>query len=185
MPIYRPTGQKQLNPTDPIGKYSCGAYATAVLVDYATIGGVLVSGKYVRSLTNEPVPDPASPGLSIPQLVAAAKKMNVELTDRSGQTWSSMVDSLRGGRGVLFNVLYEALPVELRAQLSPAVGGHAMAATQLDTEQTRALVYDPLRGKPLWMSLASLSVASVAWAKRIGSGGVIYATTRVVPKVAL
>lgn len=185
MPTYRPDGLKQINPTDPNGRYSCGAYSTAVLVDYATIGGVKVSGKYVRSLTDEAVPDPASPGLSIPQLVAAAKKLNVELTDRSGLPWSSLVDAVRGGRGVLINVLYEALPIDYRAQLAPAVGGHAMAITQLDPEGNRGLVYDPLRGKPLWIPLAALSVGAVSWAKKLGSGGVIYATTRVVPKVAV
>lgn len=185
MPTYRPTGQKQLNATDPYGASSCGAYSLAILTDYATIGGVKVTGKYVRSLTNEPVPDPASPGLNLKQLCDAAKKLNIEFNDRTGQTWSSLVDAIRGGRGVLINVLYESLPKEYRAQLSPAVGGHAMAVTMLQPDEKTALVYDPLRGNPLWIPLAALSVAAVAWAKKVGHGGVSYGTTRVVPKVAL
>lgn len=182
MATYRPAGQKQINPLDPTGRYSCAAYSGAILADYATVGGVRISGKQLRQMTDEPIPDKASPGLTIPQVAAALRKTNVTLVDKTGESWSSLVTNVKGGRGALINVYYEALPAEYRAQSSP-VGGHSMAMTQLDETGLRGLVYDPLRGNPMWIPLTHLNIAMTAWAKKVGSGGVVYGTTRVVPKV--
>lgn len=100
--IYKPAHQYQLKPgSAPTGGVDCTAYATAVAIDRATLGGTLVTGKQVRQASDEPRPDPDSPGLNLPQVIQVAAKWHVELFDRRGAPWSAVMEALREGRGVV------------------------------------------------------------------------------------
>lgn len=180
--VYRPAGQKQLVASDPHGGVNCTAYVAATLADFATLGGVLVTGKQIRAWSNEPVPDPKSPGLNIGQVADVWRdELHMTLTNKTGGTWDDLVAAVKAHRGVLFSVWYETLPASYRAQSSP-VGGHALGITAIDTSN-RGLTWDPLRGAPLWIPLTALKAAALAFAKKAGATGVFYAQTRVVPLI--
>lgn len=181
--VYRPAGQNQLTAGDPHGGSSCAAYAGAMLVDYATTGGLWISGADFRRLSDEPTPDPASPGLNLEQVCAVSRKLRVPFVNRTGQTWETLQASLRGYRGIHLSIWYEALPESLRVQKNPPVGGHSVAVTAVDATG-RLLVWDPLRGGPAWMSAAAVKAAAAAFAKRAGGAGLYWAQTRVVPLLA-
>ena len=100
--IYKPAHQYQLKPgSAPTGGFDCTAYATAMAIDRASMGGVRVTGKQVRQASSEPIPDPDSPGLNLPQVIAVAAKWHVELFDRRGAPWSAVIEALSEGRGVI------------------------------------------------------------------------------------
>jgi len=62
------TRYQQLLQGDPYGAFNCTAYAAAWITDAHTAGKTLLTGREVRAHTNEPVPDPNSPGLNLPQV---------------------------------------------------------------------------------------------------------------------
>lgn len=181
--VYRPVGQNQLTAGDPYGGSSCAAYVGAMLVDFATLGGLTISGADFRRLSDEPVPDPGSPGLNLEQVCAVSRKLRVPLTNRTGATWEALDTALRAYRGVSLSVWYEALPERYRVQKSPPVGGHQVALTAVDATG-RYLVWDPLRGGPVWIAASSLKTAAAAFTKRAGGAGIYFAVTRVVPLIA-
>lgn len=59
----------------------CSAWSAALLVDAHTTGVIKVSGRAIRLRTDEPVPDPDSPGLNLPQVDEAA----LEITTARGK----------------------------------------------------------------------------------------------------
>jgi hypothetical protein len=85
-PDYRAAASRyqQLDPWTPTSPFDCTAYAAAWLADEHTCGSVKVTGRQVRLASSEPVPDPKSPGLNLPQADAAVYratggKVNLQL----------------------------------------------------------------------------------------------------------
>lgn len=91
---YDPRHQTQLNPNDPHGGVNCSAYAAAMAWDGATHGGFLISGAQVRAASNEPNPDPQSPGLNILQLVTVGNKFHVALANKTHQSFQQAINDL-------------------------------------------------------------------------------------------
>lgn len=65
-----PHDHQQLVPWTPTSPYDCTAYSAAWAAD-ADQGRKVVSGRTIRLNSNEPKPDPSSPGLNLPQADAA------------------------------------------------------------------------------------------------------------------
>ena len=192
---YRPRHQPQLNASDPYGGVNCSAYSAAIMVDRATIGGVRVTGKDIRAASNEPRPEPGSPGLNIEQVIAAAFRLTrVNFTPRRG-SWSVMLKHL-GPSGVLLPGDYDQIPPAFDCQ--PGFNDLHMVAINNENSGSVtaadgrvygpgecALTYDPLCPAFRWVPLAVLRKYAEKYARRVGyTGGVIYATTRATPLIA-
>lgn len=191
--IYRPRHQRQLVSSDPHGKDNCTAYCAAMLMDAATFGGMVVTGRTVRALSSEPTPDPASPGLNIRQIVAVSKKLRVPLVDFTGNT-TSYARSLMGsptvaGRRLMLQVDYGAMGA-WRAPGSTFAGGHAVnvyAVRDRPGMDDAALTGDPLRTGLVWIPWRVIEAAALAFARQTGvtaAGAIRFCGTRRVPFIA-
>jgi hypothetical protein len=108
---YSPTFQPQ-NPAkslDPYGWSNCAAYVGAMGADYATCGAKKPTGRQVRSLTNEPIPDPSSPGLSIFQVQEALDDLGVEVETFTRAPWTFVEDLIDGGHYVSLAIQYSVI----------------------------------------------------------------------------
>lgn len=182
---YEPTNQYQ--GVSAVGFKSCGSFSAAVCADAASLGGAVPNGLWVRTaLTNEPIPEPGDPGLTIPQLCTAMRKMGVVLEDRSGLTWTSVLADLRADRYLTVSTWYAGLrPYTSQAS---ADFGHQVTVGRIDATGRSVKLYDPLSRDPegRWIPLATLRSAMVEWGRRCGlaAGRVMYARTRRVPFLA-
>lgn len=140
--IYRPKHQRQIVASDPHGGVNCTAYSAAMAIDRATLGGCDVTGKEVRAMSDEPNPDPGSPGLNIHQVVDVANKLHVQLTNTSGEGWAKVIAYLKEGRGVLLQGDYDQMGAY--SCQSNFLGNHAMFVNNVNGTGTSALNYDPL-----------------------------------------
>ncbi len=72
------------------GWSSCAAFVGAMAHDYAACGNPHYTGAQVRNQTNEPIPDPASPGLTITQVANALAKLGTPVTTFARLAWSDV-----------------------------------------------------------------------------------------------
>lgn len=180
--VYRPNFQSQ-NPAVShylYGWQSCTAYSAAMAIDRATIGGTMVTGGYIRSISNEPIPDPHDPGLTLNQVIDAAAQLHVVLVNKTGQTFDDMVASLHTYRGVILQGLYSYFGIY--SSQSSFKGGHAVYVNNTDGAGKNALVYDPLSTKERWIPLSILRNFSESLGG-LSSKGIWYATTRITPLI--
>lgn len=185
MAFYRPQGKTQYDGS-PHASANCTPTSFAIAFDHSSLGAVNVTGAQVRSWSNEPVPDPSSPGLHLGQGIDVARiHLGITMTNRSGSAFEDLVAALASGRGAVIQYLYGSLPAMYRAPGETFTGGHASYVSQLDSTG-RLLFYDPLRkdGAPRWVPPAAIKAAMTAWSKKTNMAGVSFAVTRVVPKVA-
>jgi hypothetical protein len=175
---YQPHDRSQLNPNDPFGPTNCTAYSFARQVDYATLGGVVISGALVRALSDEPKPDPKSPGLNLTQIVAVAHRLHVEFENRTGQGWAGVDAALEEGRSVLLQLDAAVLPAAIRPW-KPKTKPFPHA-TVIDWHTAPGYHwYDPVTGKDRYVTEAQLRPAAEALRK-----DVFFGVTRVVPWLA-
>ena len=99
----------QLTSGDRWGSYNCAAYALAKGLEFDTCGVVQRTGADIRSLTDEPIPNPNSPGLHHGQLRDVAAKFGVRLELINGGPWDEVDDALASGHGVLLAVNYREI----------------------------------------------------------------------------
>ena len=96
--------------SDPHWQVNCTAYCGAMAINDATLGGVSINGRLVRAYSNEPNPDPGSPGLNLTQIENVAwDRFRVKITDRQGDTWSDVKHALVEGRRVILQLSYKEL----------------------------------------------------------------------------
>lgn len=105
-PGYLPRFQPQLVASDPHGGVNCLAYAGAMAGDFDTCGAVHLTGEQVRQLTNEPRPDPASPGLTLSQVDAALNRYGVDLEVRYRLPWDDFARKVEKGEGAVLQGYY-------------------------------------------------------------------------------
>ncbi len=105
-PGYLPRFQHQLRDDDPYGAYNCTAYAAAMAGDFDTCGSVVLTGERVRQLSDEPRPDPDSPGLNLRQIDAALNRYGVDLETRYRLPWEDFVRKIEKGEGAVLQVYY-------------------------------------------------------------------------------
>lgn len=180
--LYRAEHKTQKNPNDPYGNYSCMAYAAAMAVEFATLGGVQIGGKGLRGLTNEAVPDPGSEGLTIRQIIEAAGDLHVDLFDRTGKPWSGVMAALQDNRGIVLigdRDQFKAVPCS-----SSFRGSHAVYI-QLKKPEQGIRVSDPLCSGSHEVSPAILRDYAEKRGNQQGlsGGGVMFAVTRSIPLI--
>jgi len=182
---YLPTFQTQRDASDPCGRFNCVAYSGAMAVDYATVGGVLVPGRTVRSLTGEPgCADAAGAGLTPAQLVTAGRALHVGLVARLDQTWPELVAEVGyqddPGMAAVVWLRYGALALKYRSS-GTFTGDHAVFVHAfIHGTPVRVRVGDPLAsGWKLWPA-GQLKVAMAAFP----GPGFDWVRTRHVPELA-
>lgn len=184
--IYKPGFQRQIVATDKYGGVNCGAYSAAMAIDRATMGGLVVTGATVRRATNEPIPDPSSPGLNLPQLVNAAFGWHIELVNRSGAPWTAVLSALHEGRGLILQGDYDQVPAEYSGQLS-FKGDHAVYINHLSTDGMELWWMDPLhKAGGFYIPAAVAKAYAEKFARTVHVyPGVLFATTRITPTLAV
>lgn len=117
------------NPTysgDRYGWYGCAAYVGAYGASYATCGLTHPTGAQVRAATNEPIPDPLSPGLTTVQVRDALAKYGVPVTTFSRMAWSGVEALIDGGAFVMLAVQYSVIRPTRFTGDPNFYGGHAI-----------------------------------------------------------
>jgi hypothetical protein len=183
MTIYMPTYQRQSAASgDPTWKYDCTAFCLAMLIDAATLGGTVVSARWVRLNSDEPVPDPKSPGLNIRQVDVVAAKLHVLFEDRQGHSWAELLVALREGRRVLAQIDYASLGQQ-RCQ-SNGDFGHAMLLHNLGATAASIRATDPLCPAPKVYGSTIIQRSMTKFARDTGvQTGLRYAVSRKVPEI--
>ena len=172
---FRPRFQTQRNASDPHGMVNCSAYSLAMGVEFATCGNLTITGRGVRELSNEPDPDPGSPGMNIKQLVAVAAKLRCPIVDQTGKKWTDVEGYVDAGMGVLVQGQYDKLKPE-----DPFNGGHMILVTEQSSSNQSMLVWDPLEKAVKVYPTRTVQ----AYAEAFGTnGGLRFATTRKPPLV--
>lgn len=174
--IYRPKHQRQIVASDPYGSKNCTAVSAAIAFDRATLGGCEINGRQVRAMSDEPIPDPASPGLNIHQIVEVADKLHIELTNWSGHGWDDVIKCLRAGRGVVLQGDYDQMG-SYSCQ-SSFLGNHAIFVNNVNTPGDKGLAYDPLCPAYRYMPLSVLR----RYAEKLNPH-CLFAITRVTPNI--
>lgn len=183
--IYRAPHKRQLVASDPYGKYNCTAYAAARAIDAATLGGLKVTGATVRALSNEPIPNPRSPGLNIGQVVVVSRRLRVPLYDRTGGTWDDVVGFLdiKGpGRRLVVQIDHDAWSEKCQP------GGSFLHALTLDALRRKdgrmqILGSDPLCPALRWYDASNVHHAMTAFTG--DPGHLSFAITREIPLIAV
>lgn len=180
---YRPTHIRQRLTLD--GKlYGCTDTVTAMFADAATVGGARTTEAGVRKMSSEPIPDPASPGLNIPQAIAVLWKLRIGASDKSGQTWEDLIAYLDQGRYIMLqHDLYylrdggghvgHNMLLQTRRKLASANG--AMRIFGNNPTQTVAKWYPP----------SYVREAAEAFGRQTGvaGNGIRFAISRIVPRI--
>jgi len=138
MTLYVVPFEKQLGQL--YGGTLCTAVSAARAAGHATKGRLNLTGARVRAATDEPVPDPASPGLNLPQVSSALAKWSVGLDVRIGSradldnvsrsvTWEEYEERRIAGEGCILQTGYGPIadsPMDAGAGFR---GGHAIFET--------------------------------------------------------
>lgn len=75
-PNYVAPHSNQLGPSaGKTGPFDCTAHAAAMVADQGTCGAERFTGRSIRLATDEPVPDPQSPGLNLDQVDTALRSL--------------------------------------------------------------------------------------------------------------
>jgi hypothetical protein len=174
--IHRPRHQRQKRTLG--GKLiGCTETVFAMFADAVTLGGVRLSEGRVRLMSNEPVPDPGSPGLNLGQMDAVAAKLGIGYANRTGKgdSWADIVARLNENRrvqvSVWIGVNHSELLQAVRARPG-APGGFEV------------LKNDPLKGKAEWVVDDTIRAQAQAFVTHNGGNGLWYAYSSKLPFVA-
>lgn len=176
--IYRPTHQQQKLRLNGV-LIGCTDTSTAMYADAVTMGGVKITEAIVRQMSNERLPDPASPGLNIPQCIAVMKQFHIAMTDRTSygpETFQSLVSDNRKQLAQLWYSAIGGTPI-----------GHAVLVQyrELRHGQWFDLINDPMRTAAVWMEEDRVLAGMKEFAMRSGlASGLRFATSRKVQKMA-
>lgn len=100
----------QLRSGGSTGPYDCTAWSASNAIDHATCGKKDPSGRTIRLLSTEPIPNPYSPGLNLPQVQQVARDdFGVYLDVRIGGravTWTEYERRRKAGQGAIIQVGY-------------------------------------------------------------------------------
>lgn len=135
---------QQLHNGDPYGRFDCTAWSAALVTDAHTQGKTKLTGTQVRAATDEAVPDPASPGLNLPQVDRAIYDLTrqaVNLDTRLGMARLNAQTLIVDGRWAIVQVNRGILVA--RGFLEGFSGGHAL------TVHAREIDAQPVLGDPL------------------------------------
>jgi hypothetical protein len=161
---------------------SCGESSLAMLIDAVTLGGVRVSQQWVRARSSEPIPDPRSPGLNLPQLIAVARDYaNITLSDRTGDTFTELRAYLSERRKLIVQLDNWELSDCGRSRV-----GHAIFLQSYNADRHEILGNNPLCDRAKWYDAERIKDAMQKFARDTGvRHGLRFAVSARVPRVAV
>jgi hypothetical protein len=169
--------------SDPYWKYNCTAYCAAMMTNDATLGGLFgVTGSRFRQYSDEPIPQPGSPGLNIKQIAAVARdRYRVNLADRTGNNWDALMHELARGRRVLAQVEYASLG---NYRLGQPGGDFAHAILLIQPTPNAIVCSDPLYSKSQSIPKSVINDAMADFAQTTGHvrSYLWWAMTRPIPR---
>lgn len=170
--------------TDPYWQYNCSAYSGAMLINDATLGGMFgITGRLVREMSSEPKPDPASPGLNIPQIITVGHKLKVKLDDLTSRPWDDLIHALNIGRRVMLQVDYATLG-KYRAQANGDFGHMLVLIKVGSADPSTIIVSDPLAPNIKSIPKSVLQDAGRTFARETGlNSGLRWSATRRIPRI--
>jgi hypothetical protein len=123
------------------GPVDCTAHACSNHIDHSTCGAKDPGGRTIRLQTDEPIPDPKSPGLNLVQVArVAGERYGVYTEVRTGTlkvTWTEYERRRKAGQSCIVQVDYGVIADSKYDAGRGFRGGHAMTETLHAT-------YDPL-----------------------------------------
>lgn len=109
-PNYLPAFQRQLRRDDRDGKYNCAAYSAAMVADYDSCGETVTTGRRVRELSTEPIPDPDSPGMTLGQVDDVLRRhFRVDPDTRMRYPWAEFERRISAGQAAILSVGYRPI----------------------------------------------------------------------------
>lgn len=161
---------------------SCSECVGVMAADAASLGAVQLTQEAFRAMSSEPVPDPVSPGLNLPQVVEVHRKLRIVGTvDRTGDSWGELWAFLNGDRRILLQVQM----ADLRS-CAPGRTGH-MILLQAYRRGKGIIVNDPMCDTARWMRPSVVRAAAESFANEthVPGDGLRFAITRRIPRVAV
>lgn len=166
-PDFYPTDQRQLvyKWGGKYGGANCTACAAGEAGEAQTCGSLLYTGAQVRAASNEPIPDPSSPGLNLPQVDAALYKLSngrIDLDTHQGYDTSAAEVRIVGGAQAIVQIQRSVLIKHGLGFGNSFPGGHAI---ETGMSSTGLWFLDPLTGRHaitfavLWEAAAALVVS--------------------------
>ncbi len=187
--VYRPTHIQQRLRTASGALYGCTDSCGAMMADAVTLGGVKITEAGFRKLSPEPIPDPQSPGLNIPQFIATLAKLRIAAYDKTGETWDDLVRYLDEDRRVMLQLDMYTLNDCGRGRVGHAVFLQAKRRITLPDgrESTRILGNNPMCGGSKWYTRSQLKPAAEKFGDQTGvpGNGIRFAVSRIVPRMAV
>lgn len=125
---YLPPFQPQ-NPAlsgDRYGWYDCTAFSGAMAAAFDSCGDVKLTGGQIRAESNEPRPDPRSPGLALSQVADVLSDHGVELDIRYAYPWAKFRRRINEGQGAILQLSYEPIHRTHFSGDPNFTGGHAI-----------------------------------------------------------
>jgi hypothetical protein len=127
---YRAPFGSQIQEGGATGGVDCTAWATRAGLATATCGRIVVSGRRLRLLSNEPVPDPQSPGLNLYQMQDVLREdFGVYMDVRAGSraiSWSEYERKRVAGYSLVVQLSYAPIADSPFDAGRGFRGGHAM-----------------------------------------------------------
>jgi hypothetical protein len=186
--IYRNAHIQQKLRTSSGALYGCTDSCGAMWADSVTLGGVRITEAGFRKMSPEPIPDPASPGLNIPQFIATLQKLRIAALDKSGETWTDLMKYLDGDRRVMLQLDYWTLNDCGRAHVGHAVflQAHRTITLKDGRKASRILADNPACSVGKWYPPSQLRAAAEAFGDSTGvpGAGIRFAVSRIVPRMA-
>ncbi len=187
--VYRPTHIQQKLRTPSGSLYGCTDTCGAMMADAVTLGGVKITEAGFRKLSPEPIPDPQSPGLNIPQFVATLAKLRIAAYDKSGETWDDLIRYLEEDRRVMLQLDNYTFNDCGRSHVGHAVFLQAKRQITLadGTRSTRILGDNPMCSGAKWYTRSQLKPAAEKFGDQTGvpGAGIRFAVSRIVPMMAV
>ena len=171
--------------SDPHWRVNCTAYCAAMLINDTTLGGLFgVTGENVRRFSDEPTPDTGSPGLNIKQIINVAyAKYRVNIADRTGNNWDTLMHELARGRRILAQIEYASLG---QYRLGQPGGDFAHAVCLVLATPNAIRMSEPLYNKTQDVPKSVVADAMADFAQTTGHARnyLWWAMTRPIPRIA-
>lgn len=174
-------------PSSPTWQYDCTAYCMAMLVNDSTLGGLQsITGRRIRLLSNEPTPDPASPGLNLQQMKAVAGKLRIPFYLKTGEPWAKLVARVgrEGASRAILQVDYDIIQAQAPGLACQRTGDFDHALLIVNVHDGKVRASDPLCSGTKEYPEMAIKAAADKFGRDHGmvGGGLYYAVSRVVPK---
>ena len=186
--IYRNAHIQQKLRTASGTLYGCTDSCGAMFADSVTLGGVRTTEAGFRKMSPEPIPDPASPGLNIPQFIATLWKLRIVSIDKTGETWADLIRYLNEDRRVMLQLDNYTFNDCGRSRVGHAVFLQAQREITLGSGKraTRILADNPMCSVGKWYPPSQLKNAAEVFGDQTGvpGAGIRFAVSRIVPRMA-